>query len=476
MRIVIDLQGAQTASRYRGIGRYTLALTRAMIEQRGEHECLVLLNGLFEDSLQSLRSAFADLLPPHHILVWTAPDPVHVSDPDNQGREALAQLLREAMIASLEPDLVLVSSFFEGYVDNAITSIRRLDMRTAVCVVAYDFIPLINPAHYLLPNPGYARYYREKVQALAQADLLLAISGSSRQEAIDHLGIAPARAVNIAAACDSIFKPLVLMPAGHQDLLERWGITKAFILYTGGADERKNLHRLIQAFAQLPRDIRQTHQLVFAGKLSGGQQAELHAVANKQGLADADLRLTGFVTDDELVLAYNLCRLFVFPSWHEGFGLPPLEAMSCGAAVIAANTSSLPEVVGWAEALFDPFDTEAMSRKILQGLTDDNFRSELVARAQDQARQFSWAHSARMALTAMEALMADRLAHPSQAPDDPEGDPYAAWLAASVAVLEQHGLTERDDLAPLAACRAFNESQVAAYWEAVQQMRNASSH
>ncbi len=466
MRIVMDMQGAQTGSRFRGIGRYTVALAKAMIRHRGEHDMVLLLNGLLEDSVAEVRSAFEGLLPPDSILTWTAPDPVHPSDPHNQGREELAKLLRETMIASLQPDMVWISSFFEGYTDNAVASIRQLDAHTPVCTIAYDFIPLLYPDQYLDHDPAYARYYRDKVEQLRQADLLLAISESSRSEAIAQLAVGPDRVVNIAAACDPCFRPMADRPQGLNSLPPHWGVTRGFVLYTGGTDERKNLARLIQAFAAMPHALRHQHQLLFAGKLSPAQQGELLSTARQHGLTPDALCFTGYVSDEELVLAYNLCQLFVFPSWHEGFGLPPLEAMACGAPVIAANTSSLPEVVGWDAALFDPFDVDAISRKMAQALSDADFRSRLISHARRQAQAFSWDASAQVAISAMAALHRQRMATADQAHVPQQRVGYAQWLSASAAALKKHGLVRTYDLSSLAACMAHNESEVERYQKA----------
>lgn len=112
---------------------------------------------------------------------------------------------------------------------------------------------------------------------------------------------------------------------------------------------------------------------MFAGKMPQNAVGQLTGLASRHGLRGDELRFTGYVDDEELIQLYNLCELFVFPSWHEGFGLPALEAMACGAPVIGANTSSLPEVIGLESALFDPFDVMQMRDKIVQALTDDAF-------------------------------------------------------------------------------------------------------
>src|SRR5690606_33453296 len=102
-----------------------------------------------------------------------------------------------------------------------------------------------------------------------------------------------------------------------------------------------------------------------------------------------ELIFTDYITDEELVQLYNLCKLFVFPSWHEGFGLPALEAMACGAPVIGANTTSLPEVIGLDDALFDPFNVASITQRMQLALTDENFRKTLIQHAEQQVKKFS---------------------------------------------------------------------------------------
>lgn len=401
MRIVIDMQGAQTASRFRGIGRYTMALAQAVVRNRGEHEIILALSGLFPDTIEPIRAAFDGLLPQENIRVWHAPGPVRECEPGNDSRRETAELLREAFLASLQPDVIHICSLFEGYVDDAVTSIGRFDTQTPVSVILYDLIPLLNPDHYLKPNPRFEQYYRRKLAALQRAALCLAISEFSRQEGIDALGGKPGAFFNISGAVEPHFQPQPVPQAAADALKKKFGITRPFLLYTGGADERKNLPRLIEAYAQLPAALRARHHLVLAGKMPEGDVARLQ---HKAGLKDGELLFTGYVSDEELVQLYNLCALYVFPSWHEGFGLPALEAMACGAPVIGANTSSLPEVIGLDEALFDPFDVASISQKMARALEDETFRAQLREHGLRQAKKFSWDETAKRAIAAWETV------------------------------------------------------------------------
>lgn len=404
MRIVIDLQGAQTESSFRGIGRYTMSLTQAIVLNRGNHEVFLALNGLFPDTIERIRAAFDGLLPQENIRVWHALGPVKDCEQGNEWRRGVAEIIREAFLASLHPDVVLVTSLFEGYVDDAVTSIGGYTPYLPTAVVLYDLIPLLNPEIYLKPNPRYQANYLRKIDSLKKANLWLAISESAAQEGREMLDLAPDRVINVSTACDAGFKPLNISEEIKKKLLDSLGISQQFVLYSGGADDRKNLPRLIRAFAQLPPALRQTYQLVFAGKMPCGNVDRLKQEASLAGLDTKDLVFTGYISDGELVQLYNLCKVFVFPSIHEGFGLPALEAMSCGAPVIGSNTSSVPEVIGRTDALFDPYADTAMTQKLCEVLEKTEFRTELASYGPERAKNFSWHDSAKTAIAALEAL------------------------------------------------------------------------
>ena len=227
MRIVIDLQGAQTESRFRGIGRYSLSLAKAMVRNRGDHEVIIALNGLFPETIEPIRAAFDGLLPQENIRVWHVPCPVRESQPGNTWRQEAAERIREAFLASLLPDVVHVTSLFEGFLDDAVTSIGVLDQRTPIVVTLYDLIPLLNSEQYLRQNHAYEQYYLRKVQHLKRASAWLAISDSTKSEGIDSLGLRTDRVFNISAACDACFKQIEISPEEEAELLRKYGITQA---------------------------------------------------------------------------------------------------------------------------------------------------------------------------------------------------------------------------------------------------------
>jgi glycosyltransferase involved in cell wall biosynthesis len=452
MHIAIDLQAAQSESRLGGIGRYTMSLVQAIARSRSGHEITLVLNGLLKDSLERIRSAFDGLLPQESIRVWYAPGPLRADD-GNAARRAAAQLIREAFLSSLKPDVVLVPSLFEGFIDDAVTSVGLFDPAVPTAAVLYDLIPLVHPELYLTPFPGYEPYYRTKLEYLRRADLLLAISEFCKQEAVQEAAIPAERIATVGAAAASFFHRVEPPADSHGSFPERFGITKPFVMYAGGADPRKNLERLTEAFAQLPAQIRDSFQLGLVGGIPPSRVQELKRAAKGHGLGSVEVVMTGYVTDEELRALYSACSLFVFPSLHEGFGLPVLEAMACGAPVLAANSSSLPEVIGRQDLLFDPYDASEMGAKIAQVLTDQRLSRELSAYGIRRAAEFSWEKCAQRTVAALEQLRREfvpqrpirpaerpgkrpRLAFVSPLP--PEKTGIASYSAALLPELSRH--------------------------------------
>ena len=403
MRLVIDMQGAQTASRFRGIGRYTMNLVKEMVRQRGEHEIILALNAAYADTIEPVRAAFADLLPFEAIRVFEVVGPVSGHDAANDARRRVAEAMVEAFLSSLQPDVIFIPSLFEGFGEDAVTSVHCLHNVIPTVVTLHDLIPLVHRGVYL-QDPPMERWYLNKLDYLRRADLFLAVSDATRREAIQYLNVPDSSVVTVANGCEAHFRPITLSDAQHTYLKQAYGIDRAFVLGAGDTDHRKNLDGLFRAFASLPSETRRAHALVLNGHGVGAQKTHWLALAQQAGLREDELVFTGYVSDQDLALLYNACTLFVFPSWHEGFGLPALEAMSCGAAVIAANSSSLPEVVGREDALFAPRDVAAMTAKMSEVLGSPEFRRELERHGLEQTKRFSWETSARRALAALEAL------------------------------------------------------------------------
>ena len=407
MRIVIDLQGAQsTSSRDRGIGRYTLALSKHLLKINKSHEIIIALNGAFPETIEPIIKSFDQLVSFKNIVFWNALRPVNGFDEANDHRKYISELIREAFFESLNPDILLVSSLFEGFDDDSVNSIGRSpEKRYITATIFYDLIPLIQSDIYLNPNPVFKKLYMEKVGFLEQADIFLSISESSKQEIIQELSIDPSKVSNIGAGVGEIFSAKKIDAILENQIRKKFNILASFIMFSGATDERKNHRGLMDAYAKLDESTRISYQLVFVGKLPPIHKVQLRDFALSLGLNDRDVIITDKVTDDELVALYNLCDLYVFPSWHEGFGLPALEALSCGAAVIGSNNTSIPEVIGRSDALFNPHDSSEMAQKINDVLNNQAFRQDLKNFGPQQAKNFTWEITAQKVLDFFERHM-----------------------------------------------------------------------
>ena len=202
MRIVIDLQGAQTENRFHGIGHYCLSLTKNMVLNRGDHEIVIVLNGLFEYTIEPIRTEFYDLLPQDNICVWYAPGPVSDNEPDNRWRRQAAELIREAFIANLKPDIILVTNLFSGLDDNAITSIGALASNIPTAVIVYDSNSITNyDAHS--DNSVIEAWYKRKFDHLHRADIVFSGTALSHKKDIQNLYLPENIAINITVEADS---------------------------------------------------------------------------------------------------------------------------------------------------------------------------------------------------------------------------------------------------------------------------------
>jgi glycosyltransferase involved in cell wall biosynthesis len=194
----------------------------------------------------------------------------------------------------------------------------------------------------------------------------------------------------IPEAANPKFRPLTqgqFLPA-----LKRHGIETPYVLYVGSLEPRKNLLRLLEAYSRL-RSWSDKWFLVIVGARSFRKSSPVVKRVEELGL-EASVRFTGYVPEEDLPAIYNGADLFVFPSIYEGFGLPVLEAMACGAPVVTSNTSSLPEVAGDAAVLVDPYNVNAIAVAMHQVLINPALGAELIEKGLIRAAQFSWKRTA----------------------------------------------------------------------------------
>lgn len=399
---MIDLQSAQGESRQRGIGRQSCGLARALAADARGHEVWLLISRSFPGTIWPLRGMFRGLVPDERIVEMGLPGPVAWNHPESRPVRERAERDRRAILERLAPDVVHLSSLFEGLSDESVTTLDHPGAGWISSVTLHDLMPLIHPATFITDSHE-REWYNGKVAQLCKADLWLAVSASSRREGLDCLGLPADRVVNISAGADAAFRVHPPDVGDREWLLRRYGLARPFIMFSGGDSPQKNIGGLVRAYAALPAPVRQAHQLAIVCKMRCDSRLRIEALVRELGLGGDDVVFTGYVSDANLVAFYNMCRLFVFPSWHEGFGLPVLEAMSCGAAVLGSDSTSVAEVIAWPDALFDPMDVEAMAQKMGRALADPEFHARLVRHGLERSRDFRWEKSAAAAWDAFES-------------------------------------------------------------------------
>lgn len=404
MRILIDIQALQSPVAKRGIGRYTAALCRALLEESRGHEILFSVTGRLPGSIAHIARELRKVDPAARLYSFGTP-PLSMRPAAHD--LDVADFILRAHWQSLSPDVVHVSSHFDQESWQVVTPGRSAEVlpftRTATL---YDLIPALFPDEYLR-RPELKEHYVRKLDSLQSYTALFAISESARQDAIRVLGLGPDRVFNIQTAVDEGFAPAQLCDEQRQALWSRYVIDRPFLLYTSGPDYRKNNTGLIEAFAALPAPLRSAHQLVIVMALDmPGMKEHLQAKARGAGLSAGQLVLTDRVSDDQLIALYSTCKLFVFPSLYEGFGLPLLEAMRCGAPVVAGNNSSLTEIVGRNDALFDAAAPQSIAKLLAAVLPDAAWLADLRRHAVEQAARYTWREVARRSVDAWEALHA----------------------------------------------------------------------
>ncbi|MBY0272792.1 MAG: FkbM family methyltransferase [Alphaproteobacteria bacterium] len=408
LRIVLDLQGVQTSSGTRGIGRYSLSLAKALLRNPRQHEFIIALNGVYPESIDQVKMEFDGLIDPKNIFIWQGIPSTAWCNVESHARAEVSEIMREYSLQTLQPDIIHISSLFEGLHEDASVSVKNLYDNVPTAVTVYDLIPYLKPDDYL-KTPQSKHLYMRQINNLKRSDLLLAISQSTSQEIIDNLLVPANKVVTISSDTNEIFKKIPISTETSSTIRAKHQIKHKFILTVGVIspdDNRKNLKTLVQAFALLPKNLQQEYQLVVVGHGDSAGREGLQNLTKELSIQEENIIIAGHIPDNDLIVLYNLTDLLVLPSLHEGFGLPLLEAMRCGAAVIGSNCSSIPEVIGFDQALFDPLSSQSIAEKMVEALTNIPFREKLIDHGTRQHLNFSWERVANITLDSFEALSA----------------------------------------------------------------------
>lgn len=363
MRICVDISPA--VHHRAGFGRYVQELTTALLSVDQDNEYVAFYN----------RPAEAPVDPPLHRLLHLTSN---LSDKTWRMSVLLAHLTRisqERLFASID--------IFHA-TDNVLPRLSRVKSVFAL----QDLTHRLYPDTHKPLNRWFLTFMMPRF--LRAADAVIAISECTKRDAVRLYGLDEAKIRVIHAGVNPRFcKASAEMVSG---ILDKYSLPRSFILFVGTIEPRKNLTLLLEGYHAL-KNQGTSCRLVIVGK-KGWLYEGFFRRLRELGLED-EVIFPGFVPDEDLPALYSAADLFVFPSLYEGFGLPVLEAMACGAPVITSNTSSLPEVAGEAGILIDPNDVGGLVKAMRHVLDDEALRAEMRAQGLKQAGNFTWEETAR---------------------------------------------------------------------------------
>lgn len=345
-----------------GIGQYILRLTEALSQLDREDDFILFQSRKDHDRLVSAPNFHRRVLwtPSHHRFETTAMS---------------AELFPHQLDVLHSPDFIPPSH-----------------TRFPTVITVHDLAFLLYP-DFLTPQS--ARYYGRVDWAARRARHIIAVSQSTKRDVMRLLGVPEDKITVIHEAAHPTFRQLNCKEA-RAHVEQRYGLAEDFIFFVSTIEPRKNLPTLLKSFRRMIDVYHSPATLVIAGA-QGWLTERVKETVTSLRLGER-VRFVGPVPVQELLQLYNAARVLALPSFYEGFGLPPLEAMACGTPVVVSNTSSLPEVVGDAGQLVDPDDVEAWSVALWRALSDDDWHKEMSEKGLRRAATFSWQRAARQTL------------------------------------------------------------------------------
>lgn len=293
-----------------------------------------------------------------------------------------------------------LNPFFPGRID----VFHGLDARLpgygkpAKVVTLHDLFSLISDK--FSDEAFIAKKKKRYAEVARNADRIITVSRSTRRDIVERLGYPEERIDVVPLGVDPVFGPVGRTEADR--VLERHGIEGPYVFFVGNVSARKNLVRVLEAFASLHPSIRGGLSIVMAGQLTYGGDKVLEAVERLE--LRESVKVLGYVPFADLPALYSAAEVFMFPTLYEGFGIPILEAMACGTAVVASNLSSHPEVAGEAAVLVDPTDAEAIGSALEKLIEDNDLRNTCVDKGLERAAAFTWDNTVRETIAVYEKM------------------------------------------------------------------------
>lgn len=380
----------------RGYGRYTRELVRALLQVDTRNQYRLFLDAQTAQQCHDLPFSGIELV----VVETSQAAGAAASAAGNRSLRDLWAMGRAVQRDGRDLDLFYFPSVFTYF---------PVRTRARIVVTIHDTIPERFPA-LIFPNQRARLFWRLKVAAaVRQADAILTVSTASRRAIAQRLHVREDDVRVVPDAVNGHFGPVDDRRVARQTLA-RFGVTdhEQVVLYVGGISPHKNLTTLVTAYAGLVNTgaFADTRLVLVGDYATDGFYSGYAALRDQIAAAGLTERVifTGYLSDADLLQVYNAADVFVLPSLDEGFGLPALEAMVCGVPVVASRAGALPDVVGEAGRLFDPYSTAELTQCLTDLLGDAEARRELGRQGRERARTFTWDRAAQAALAAFEAV------------------------------------------------------------------------
>lgn len=280
------------------------------------------------------------------------------------------------------------------------TTLPRL--RIPSVMVVYDLIPLFFPQFFLTRLSSYYRIMFPL--CIRRADAVIAISNCTKRDILKRIPIEEGKIHVIYPGISEYFR--IMEDHSQINLVKsKYNTGKNYIFFTATIEPRKNLVGLIRAFILLCKGGNATHKLVVVGRRGWRYEEVFKIVDGLDSAAKNRIVFTGSIPDNDLLCLYNGADVFVYPSFYEGFGLPPLEAMACGCPVVVSNAASLPEACGDAAYYIDPHNVNSIVEGINKVITDEGLKQELIQKGLKQVKMFNWDKTAKQFLSVFEEVI-----------------------------------------------------------------------
>ena len=393
--VLVDMTALNTPSRERGIGRYVSGLCQALAA-RGQWS-------LDDGNATHSRLNIAGLTRHRGPVAGAVDDSlqfkgdpsIRVSSFQYQRHKLERRLFLGGLARRVGPRVLHLP-------DPPGTPFDRRQPRIVTC---HDLIPLVLSRQYLAPLPfARALQWARDVARYRTALRVIAISEATKNDLVRYVGVPPERIDVVHSGVDHERFSATPAPGERERMISTLGFDVPFLLCLGASDARKNLPLLVRAFAQsgVHRDLK----LVFAGPISPRQRGRLVDAAQRAGVG-ASVHILGYIEDALLVALYRQCLAYVFPSSYEGFGLPILEAMACGAPTLTSTLSSLGEVAGDAALTLPAIDQDLLAEGIARLASDAALRASLRERGLRHVQAFTWERCAKQTVKCYERALAE---------------------------------------------------------------------